>query len=117
MNLDPGTLFAALSHDTRLRCLMLLQAFDELCVCELTYAIGAVQPHMSRHLAYLREHGLVTDRRAGQWIHYRINPALPAWVADVLAQTAQGVEMQAPFSSDRRALSHRPDRPGTPRCA
>jgi len=40
---------------------MLLLQHQELCVCELTYAIGAAQPHISRHLAQLRELGLVSD--------------------------------------------------------
>ncbi|MGB5736079.1 MAG: metalloregulator ArsR/SmtB family transcription factor, partial [Thiohalocapsa sp.] len=47
--------FSALANDTRLRCLLLLSRHAELCVCELTHALGASQPHISRHLAQLRE--------------------------------------------------------------
>jgi len=117
MNILPATLFSALGHDTRLRCLLLLLAFEELCVCELTHAIGAAQPHMSRHLGQLREAGLVTDRREGLWIHYRVNPELPAWVMNVLAETAKGVKGVEPFVSDLAALKAMPNRPGAPRCA
>jgi ArsR family transcriptional regulator len=117
MDITPASLFAALAHDTRLRCLLLLLEHEELCVCELTQAIGAPQPHMSRHLGQLREAGLVRDRRAGLWIHYRINPALPRWVTAVLAQTAQGVAAVEPFLTDRGALERMPNRPGAPRCA
>ena len=77
MNISPESLFAAMANSTRLRCLLLLLAHEELCVCELTHAIGAAQPNISRHLAQLREAGLVNDRREGLWIHYRINPELP----------------------------------------
>ena len=117
MNIMPATLFSALAHDTRLRCLLLLAAHEELCVCELTDAIGAAQPNMSRHLAHLREAGLVTDRRQGLWIHYRINPELPTWVTDVLTRTAAGVKGSEPFASDLTALAVMPLRPGAPRCA
>jgi len=117
VNIDPKELFAALAHDTRLRCLMLLMQHEELCVCELTYALGAAQPHVSRHLAQLRELGLVSDRRDGLWIHYRIHPQLPGWVKAVLQATAAGVEDQNPFTLDERSLGAMPNRPGAPRCA
>lgn len=117
MNISPAILFPALAHDTRLRCLLLLLAHEELCVCELTHAIGAAQPHMSRHLGQLREAGLVTDRREGLWIHYRINPQLPGWVRHVLEETARGVSGTAPYENDRAALTDMPNRPGVARCA
>ena len=117
MDMMPSTLFSAIAHDTRLRCLLLLLEYDELCVCELTHAVGAAQPYMSRHLGQLREAGLVTDRREGLWIYYRINPELPAWVVNVLEATAQGVEEVAPFADDPEVLRAMPNRPGAPRCA
>ncbi|NEX22720.1 metalloregulator ArsR/SmtB family transcription factor [Thiorhodococcus mannitoliphagus] len=117
MTLTANTLFAALAHDIRLRCLMLLLRHGELCVCELTHATGAAQPHVSRHLAQLRELGLVADRREGLWVHYRIHPALPTWIQGVLRETAAGVSEQSPFSDDERALSTMTNRPATARCA
>jgi ArsR family transcriptional regulator len=117
MNIKPPNLFVALSHDTRLRCLMLLIAHRELCVCELTHALGAAQPHVSRHLAQLREAGLVRDRREGLWIHYRLNPDLPPWVQAVLDETARGIAAQSPFADDAATLAAMPNRPGAPRCA
>ena len=39
--ISPPDLFALLAHDTRLRCMLLLLAYKELCVCDLTAAIGA----------------------------------------------------------------------------
>ena len=117
MNIYTTTLFNSISHDTRLRCLLLLLEYDELCVCELTHAIGAAQPNMSRHLGQLREAGLVTDRREGLWIHYRINPELPVWVTNILRETAKGVKGIAPFENDLSTLKTMPNRPGAPRCA
>ena len=117
MHISPDTVFSALAHTTRLRCLILLVEKNELCVCELTHAIGAAQPNISRHLAHLREAGLVSDRREGLWIHYRINPGLPKWVKGVLKQTARGVLDTAPFVDDLAALESMANRPGAPRCA
>jgi ArsR family transcriptional regulator len=111
MIMDPETLFKTLADTTRLRMLMLLVLEGELCVCELTHALGEIQPKISRHLALLRESGVVLDRRQGQWIFYRLNPDLPGWVREVLAATAEGATMRAPFDQDMRALAGMPDRP------
>lgn len=116
MTIKPSAFFGALAHDTRLRTLMLLSQHSELCVCELTYAIGVSQPHISRHLAQLREQGLVTDRRASTWIYYRINPALPGWATAVLRDTEAGLQGIQPFSDDSSALNAMPNRPDAPRC-
>jgi ArsR family transcriptional regulator, arsenate/arsenite/antimonite-responsive transcriptional repressor len=66
---------------------MLIEREDELCVCELTEALAESQPKVSRHLAQLRQCELLLDRKQGQWVYYRINPALPDWTKSVLHQT------------------------------
>ena len=116
MDVSAETLYTALAHPTRLRCLLLLRETRELCVCELTRALGASQPHVSRHLAHLREIGLVSDRREGLWIHYRLHPDLPAWVKDVLRATAKGVGHAGPYASDAAALEPSPGRVKAARC-
>jgi len=68
-------LFKALSDETRLRILSLLTA-GELCVCDLMAVLDLPQSTVSRHLAYLRNSGLVEDRRQGVWMYYRL--ATPA---------------------------------------
>lgn len=109
--------FSALANDTRLRCLALLSRHTELCVCELTHALGASQPQISRHLGQLRELGIVTDRREGLWVYYSVNPALPSWAGVVLAQTASGTADSSPFTEDEAALTAMVNRPGAARCA
>jgi len=64
-------LFKALADETRLRILALLTR-GELCVCELTAVLGVGQSKASRHLAVLRNAGLVTDRRHGMWVYYSL---------------------------------------------
>jgi ArsR family transcriptional regulator len=65
------TLFKALADATRLRILGLLLS-GEVCVCDIHESLKIPQPKTSRHLAYLRNSGLVETRREGLWIHYRL---------------------------------------------
>ncbi|OGI38411.1 MAG: hypothetical protein A2V91_01955 [Candidatus Muproteobacteria bacterium RBG_16_64_10] len=103
----PETLFQALSDATRLRILALLAAEDELCVCDLTRVLKLSQPMISRHLAFLREVGVVTDRRAGVWVHYRLHPKLPAWAHKALRETFDGIVRKPPYQTDRKVLRSR----------
>ena len=64
-------LFQALSHPVRLRILDILSR-QEACVCHLTAILGQRQPYVSQQLATLRAAGLVTDRRDGTLIYYRL---------------------------------------------
>lgn len=109
--------FKQASDETRLRCLMLMLEEGELCVCELTYALGLSQPKISRHLANLRAAGLVQDRRAGQWIHYRLHDELPQWAHDVLNAVSLSTAKSEPYSQDHQILKDMPNRPGASCCA
>ncbi|MDA8232086.1 MAG: metalloregulator ArsR/SmtB family transcription factor [Magnetospirillum sp.] len=96
----PPVFFAALSDPTRLRALVLLAMRGEMCVCQLVAAIGVSQPKMSRHLAALRDAGIVRDRRKGQWVHYRLNESLPDWAAATLATAAAALAGTEPHCHD-----------------
>jgi len=65
------SLYMALADKTRLRVLNLMRD-EEVCVCFFAEVLGDSQPKISRHLAYLRNAGLVTARRDGKWMHYSI---------------------------------------------
>jgi ArsR family transcriptional regulator len=82
--MQPTQIFKCLSDETRLKCLLLLVDRSSLCVCELQEVLNLSQPKVSRHLAELRNCGLVVDERRGRWMHYRLHPALPAWVLKTL---------------------------------
>lgn len=117
MKCEAKAFFSALANDIRLRCLMLLQIEGELCVCELTHALDLSQPMISRHLALLRDTGLVSDRRVGHWIYYSINPELDEWAKGVLEATAMANKKQSPYLEDCTALLAMPNRPGSACCA
>lgn len=65
-------IFKALSDETRLRILKLLEE-GELCVCDIVSALDMVQPKVSFHLNVLKEAGFLKDRKQGRWTHYGIN--------------------------------------------
>lgn len=104
--------YKQLADETRLRCLMLIFAEGELCVCELTHALDLSQPKISRHLANLRQAGVLKDRRDGQWIHYHLHKNLPAWAQQVMATTAEGLRNAAPYVQDLDNLKTMAGRPG-----
>ncbi len=63
--------FKGLADQTRLRILNLL-IHGELCVCDIQYVLQSSQPNVSRHLTYLKNSGLVLDRREGARMYYRL---------------------------------------------
>ena len=67
-----AALFKTLSEPVRLRITYLLLKEGELCVCDLVETLELSQSVVSRHLAYLRNNGLVSTRREGVWVYYRI---------------------------------------------
>lgn len=90
-------LFLALADRTRLRLLNLMGG-DEVCVCFFVAVLGEPQPKISRHLAFLREAGIVAARRDGKWMHYRItfpeDPPARRVLRDVMEWLKEEQEMQ-----------------------
>jgi ArsR family transcriptional regulator len=66
--------FAALGDTTRLKMLRLI-ADEELCSCEVMAALELTQPTTSHHLGILERAGLLTSRRNGKWVFYKITNA------------------------------------------
>jgi ArsR family transcriptional regulator len=83
--IDAIEVLAALAEPTRLAAMRLLWDGREHCVCELMRALGASQSRMSRHMAVLKQAGLVVDRRDAQWVRYRRAPNLEREVAALMA--------------------------------
>lgn len=82
--IEPVQFFKCLSDDTRLYAMLLIFTEGELCVCELMEAMNNSQPKISRHLAQLRNCGLLDDVRRGQWVFYSLAKNLPEWARNVL---------------------------------
>jgi ArsR family transcriptional regulator len=103
--------FKALADHTRLRLIHLLGT-DEICVCSVVEALQTSQPKISRHLAYLRRAGLVTARRDGKWMHYRVVEPSNARAAEILRDVRAELESSPQMKLDRQRLnrpSHNPN--------
>ena len=101
--LDLERFFRALADRTRLRILHLL-GDDEVCVCFLVEILQTNQPNISRHLAYLRQAGIVGARREGKWIHYRITVPSDAYAASVLSYVRAWLAQDKEMQRDRKRL-------------
>jgi ArsR family transcriptional regulator, arsenate/arsenite/antimonite-responsive transcriptional repressor len=103
---DLPRMFAALADPTRLRLLNLMRG-REVCVCYFVEILQQSQPKISRHLAYLRNAGVVSARREGKWMHYRIEMPRDAGAAAILDEVLRSLEedseMRADFSRLNRA--------------
>lgn len=97
------TFFLALADKTRLRLLNLMRD-EEICVCFFTAVLDESQPKISRHLAYLRNAGLVEARRDGKWMHYRIIEPENEVAQKVLRETLAGLKIQDDMQQDYEKL-------------
>jgi ArsR family transcriptional regulator, arsenate/arsenite/antimonite-responsive transcriptional repressor len=114
LNMTPDTFYKALADDTRLRCLLLITQYQELCVCELTEALNETQPKISRHLAQLRKNGILSDRRQGQWVFYQLHPELANWSKSVLQTTLDNQVLWLKDNVDQlETMGGRPQRTGS----
>jgi ArsR family transcriptional regulator len=100
---DMQQFFQALADNTRLR-LLNLMASQEVCVCYFVEILGAPQPKISRHLAYLRQAGIVSARREGKWMHYRIVMPPHIGATQILRQTLDWLKEDKAMQADRARL-------------
>jgi ArsR family transcriptional regulator len=100
---DMERFFRALADRTRLRMLNLLDE-DEVCVCFLVEILQTNQPNISRHLAYLKRAGIVSSRREGKWMHYRIAEPPDAHAANTLAAVRTWLANDKVMQRDRKRL-------------
>jgi ArsR family transcriptional regulator len=108
---DLPRFFQALADETRLRILNLM-GDQELCVCYFVEVIGCPQPKISRHLAYLRRAGIVSVRRDGKWMHYRIAIPPHEGAAEILRQTLMSLKTEKTMQTDRLRLTRACCAPG-----
>src|SRR5581483_9243473 len=95
--------FKALADANRLRILNLL-LHGELCVCDIQFVLQASQPNVSRHLAYLKNSGLVLDRRDGFRIFYRIAEPKQGTKKRLFEFLQQAYKNEQQLQADRRRL-------------
>ena len=73
--------FSSLGDTTRLKMLKVI-GNDELCSCEVMAALDLTQPTTSHHLGILERAGVLSSRRNGKWVFYRISsPKIRTWLS------------------------------------
>lgn len=97
-------LFRALEDRTRLRLLNLMSS-QEICVCYFVEVLQAHQPKISRHLAYLRRAGLVTARRQGKRMHYRLAAPSDLYAARILKEVLEWLSHEPEMQRDKTRLT------------
>jgi ArsR family transcriptional regulator, arsenate/arsenite/antimonite-responsive transcriptional repressor len=95
--------FKGLADINRLRILNLLLR-GELCGCDIQYVLEASQPNVSRHLQYLKNSGLVLDRREGYRVFYRIADARTGTRKSLFEFLQLAFKNEEPFRSDLKRL-------------
>ncbi len=95
----------ALSDPNRVRVLMMLDQ-GELCVCQIIEVLGLAPSTVSKHMAILRQAGLVSSRKEGRWIHFSLagrDAAKP--IRDILNWTRTGLAEDATVAADHKKLN------------
>ena len=96
-------LFKALADRTRLRLIGLI-GDSEVCVCFFVVILKVSQPKISRHLAYMKRAGIVTARREGKWMHYRLTQPLDEHAARIFREVRVSLAEHPEFQRDREKL-------------
>jgi ArsR family transcriptional regulator len=97
-------IFRTLSDPTRVRLLAVLER-EELAVQELMEVLGMAQSRVSRHLAILREAGLIRDRRDGTYVFYRFAVAAEGPWGEAWQLVRRGLDDDATAERDAAALA------------
>ncbi|MBD3654851.1 metalloregulator ArsR/SmtB family transcription factor [Kangiella sp.] len=87
--MTPEILFKCLSDETRLKSVILIAHYGELCVCDLIEMLQLPQPKISRHLAMLRMNDLLVTERRENWVYYSLNPNLEPWALELIKLTLE----------------------------
>ena len=103
--------FQCLSDETRLRTLLLFEGELDLCVCELSHALQQVQPKISRHMAAMREAGIVTSQKKAQWVFYSLNMEMEDWQKEIVVAVIQGNKNDPISMADKQRLAEMKGRP------
>lgn len=94
---DPDILLlSALADPTRLEILRQLAGSAEVCACDFTSCCDVSQPTVSHHLKVLRDAGVVTSERRGNWVFYRIAPNLIERLSGIARTLVPGGIVPAP---------------------
>ena len=100
-----SNLYKALSDQSRLRILMMLQE-RSLCVCEIVDILGLANSTVSKHLSILRNTDLIMDEKDGRWVNYRLSTSLESnLISGVMKQLNELLLDDKIIQQDHQALA------------
>lgn len=91
-------IFKALSDRNRLRVILALLKYEELCACQLTELMQVTGATVSRHMGVLIASGLVNSRKDGRWVYYRLRREQAEFIG--LVQWIEGQLTSDPCTAD-----------------
>jgi ArsR family transcriptional regulator, arsenate/arsenite/antimonite-responsive transcriptional repressor len=96
----------ALSDENRVRILLALSSTEELCVCHINDLFALAPSTVSKHLSLLKNARLLTARKDGRWMYYRLNtgPNTPAVVVDALDWIIKALADDPVIKADRQRI-------------
>jgi ArsR family transcriptional regulator len=94
----------ALSEPVRLRMMSLLIQRPSLCVCDMVTVLELGQSLVSRHLATLKNAGVVVSQREGAWMHYKVSPDFIAQYPHLLEQLKNNIARSEQLQKDSEQL-------------
>ena len=97
----------ALADDSRLRMLHLILRNKEMCTSDLEHVLDFTQTKTSRHLAYLRNAGLVTPRKLDQWVYYSLKEEASDFVQQIYTYLERDAMLQKDQETYRILYSNR----------
>jgi len=96
----------AFADPNRIRIISALRN-GELCVCELSDALGVTQSTLSTHLQVIREAELVQTRKQGKWVYYRIKPEAEQLIDSIFGSFARELKADETLRRDAKGLTAR----------
>ncbi len=98
-------LFKTLGDSNRLRILHLLMQ-QELCVCEIEEILKTTQSNASRHLAKLKQAGIISCNKKAQWAYYQVNPEFSTSHSLLFEYLKEKLEVRTLYREDLKTLDH-----------
>jgi len=96
----------ALSDESRVRIVNLLQAKKGVCVCEITEIINLSQPTISSHLKKLEEAGIIIFIKDGLWVNYYLNDAMDPETREMVDLIIRIIEKDPGVRKDLQKISN-----------
>lgn len=94
----------ALGDQNRLRALMALEG-RELCACQIIELLELAPSTVSKHMAVLKQARLVTARKSGRWMYYRLAEAsAPAKITSALSWVKESLAGSDLIAEDKKRL-------------